>query len=459
MKKNILALLFIIIPFLGFAQQNNLLYLMEKNPQTNNINPSFFPDCKWYITLPSVTNMAFTSPFSVSDIFQNTPGGKVINNDYVLSNLRDNNTLNFNGSVDLFGFGVRASDWLFTFSTAIRYESNLIFKKDFFGLVLKGNAQFEGQTASLLEKNSLEGIVWGEAAVGVAHKINEKLAVGLKAKALMGGLHVNSENTYIDVMTGADGQNLGFKYNLDMVMSSPFSFDSTDLGSAEFSGVPTNFGFGFDLGATYKLTDKIEFTASLLDIGFINWNQNLKKIVSGKPNNEYVFTGLDPAELTSGSMDFGNLMDSIKNMIKDYKIVDGGEAATHALPFKYLLSGSYFILPSLKASLLYRGEVRNGHHYASGTLGLDYTVGNWLELIVANTVNNGDWFNPGAGASFTIGKTFQFYFLVNYISDFRVVNLQSTSFNFGWNLMFGKSGNNKDKLSKEAGINLDKMNS
>lgn len=49
-----------------------------------------------------------------------------------------------------------------------------------------------------------------------------------------------------------------------------FDFDSGKLGIA-------GYGFGIDLGASYKILDNLTVSASVLDLGFISWSKSSTK--------------------------------------------------------------------------------------------------------------------------------------------------------------------------------------
>ena len=56
-----------------------------------------------------------------------------------------------------------------------------------------------------------------------------------------------------------------------------FDFDSGKLGIA-------GYGFGIDLGASYKILDNLTVSASVLDLGFISWSKSSTKIASANPD-------------------------------------------------------------------------------------------------------------------------------------------------------------------------------
>lgn len=80
-------------------------------------------------------------------------------------------------------------------------------------------------------------------------------------------------------------------------------FDDNNIG-------PTGFGMAFDFGATYKWNDDWTFSASLLDLGFIHWNNTVKATMS----NSFEFDGFHeiPVEDTDGNPN------SIDNQVDSY---------------------------------------------------------------------------------------------------------------------------------------------
>ena len=42
------------------------------------------------------------------------------------------------------------------------------------------------------------------------------------------------------------------------------------------------YGFGIDLGASYKIMDNLTVSASILDLGFISWSKSSTQIANAK---------------------------------------------------------------------------------------------------------------------------------------------------------------------------------
>ena len=74
-----------------------------------------------------------------------------------------------------------------------------------------------------------------------------------------------------------------------------------------------NKGVAIDLGATFRLNDKLEFSGSILDLGMINWKENAK-VYSSEGNYEY--KGLNLINLVEAEdTDFGQIADTLLSLI------------------------------------------------------------------------------------------------------------------------------------------------
>ena len=69
-------------------------------------------------------------------------------------------------------------------------------------------------------------------------------------------------------------QNLDYRFQSSGVLENDqFSLSAKSLLNNFFSG--GNLGLGMDIGLTYHLNEKIEISASILDIGFISYSNNV----------------------------------------------------------------------------------------------------------------------------------------------------------------------------------------
>lgn len=165
-----------------------------------------------------------------------------------------------------------------------------------------------------------------EIGLGLSRQINSRLTVGARVKALLGignmELKLNrvamsanlpsdqqinqwSSESYWNSMTPSQAaqaaQELKDKFNnyhanLTVGAELKSSFKGLELQEEEGKDYVTDFdfdsgklgiagyGFGIDLGASYKILDNLTVSASILDLGFISWSKSSTKIASANPD-------------------------------------------------------------------------------------------------------------------------------------------------------------------------------
>lgn len=164
-----------------------------------------------------------------------------------------------------------------------------------------------------------------EIGLGLSRQINSRLTVGARVKALLGignmELKLNkiamSANLPTDQQINewssdsywsgtpaeitAKAQELKAKFdnyhaNLNVAAELKSSFKGLELKEEEGKDYVTDFdfdsgklgiagyGFGIDLGASYKILDNLTVSASILDLGFISWSKSSTKIASANPD-------------------------------------------------------------------------------------------------------------------------------------------------------------------------------
>ena len=165
-----------------------------------------------------------------------------------------------------------------------------------------------------------------EIGLGLSRQINSRLTVGARVKALLGignmELKLNrvamsanlpsdqqinqwSSESYWNSMTPSQAaqaaQELKDKFNnyhanLTVGAELKSSFKGLELQEEEGKDYVTDFdfdsgklgiagyGFGIDLGASYKILDNLTVSDSVLNLGFISWSKSSTKIASANPD-------------------------------------------------------------------------------------------------------------------------------------------------------------------------------
>jgi len=103
---------------------------------------------------------------------------------------------------------------------------------------------------------------------------------------LFGKLNLRTKSTDVSLFTDQTTYNLEFEGDVIINSSLPIIVEAEDntITNIELDNSisPINLimngknpGFAIDAGITYPYNDKLEFSASVLDLGFIRWRSNL----------------------------------------------------------------------------------------------------------------------------------------------------------------------------------------
>ena len=117
-----------------------------------------------------------------------------------------------------------------------------------------------------------------------------------------------------------------------------------------------NHGFGIDLGVNAKPSDKFSVSASVVDLGWIKWKDNVKNFKSVYPDVKYTFEGFDITEFLSGGSfnDSLGLTDTLRN---HFQLEETNSAYTSHLNPKVYISSTWHLHPSHELSAMVRTDI------------------------------------------------------------------------------------------------------
>lgn len=455
-----------------FAQQSNTLFYMHRIPQSSLVNPAIKQECKLTISglavpvsgqlFPAMHTNTGSTGFAYKDMVQYNqvidsleyPTSASFQYDDLLGVLKDVNYITFEEHLDIISVGYKWKDgWDFTFNIASKTEMRLNFTKDLIQLMADGGngASFSGNTAVI--NMGITATQWHEIGIGASKKINDKLTLGARAKLLFGVHNMWSKKSDLEWSTNATDYTYDVHADMEVYTSQSFYkvdkyYYDYDADSMVFEGTNLNpstndiiFNFknpgaAFDFGADYKLNDKISLYASVIDLGFIRWKNNVNVFtVDGK----YQFDGYDPQPYATEN-------DSI---IDAHNTALAQEAINIFLPerqvsnyYSYLtpkfhIGGTYQFHEKMNAGLLYRGDIYAGKLHSSLTLSGNANINKWFSAYVSYSMMYNSYTNVGVGLV-AKASIFQFFVVTDNIWGYmwpqsaRVVNGR-----LGINLMFG----------------------
>jgi hypothetical protein len=457
-------------------------------PQNHLLNPALRPSNSVYIGLPVLSgiNLNINNNFiNFSDVFMKGQRSDSVisflhsdnNIDDFLAKIKNKNSFETEASVQLFGLGFSVGKDSYVFlDINDRIDGNIIIPKDLFELALKGNEGFVGSTIDL---SSLRGDMkyYREVGLGFSKDFTSRLRIGIKGKLLFGIAAATIDNRSLGIDVHEDyshtlnaDMTVNISAPLRVYMDSNHNIDSivfdkklTDTRSEKVGYIlgKKNIGLGFDIGATYDISEKIIVSAAITDIGFIRWKKDINNL---KAESQFAFSGLNINDILDGTKTLDEvgqeMLDSLGN---SFKFSDTKAAFTTFLPLGVSLGGSYNLTKSFSIGLLSYSRFIDDQIRESLTVSANVNLGNLFSTSLSYTAANYRYDNFGAGLAFRPG-IFQFYILADRLpimwnkikTDNGTIPLPDSwntiNLRFGMNLAFGnriKKKNDKPMVQVE----------
>ena len=457
MKKNILFIIGIFIGVSIYSQNKQVLYGFGEIPQTLMLNPGAETNFKYHIGVPGLSGMSFNfggTGAVVSDLF--LADGIDFNTklENVINQLDERDFLSLNLQIEILNGGYRLNNKTY-FSFGFYEELDLIgyFPKDIAQLLYEGNAAYLNRSFQL-SQILMRAEVLGVLHAGISYKKNSKLNIGARLKIYGGGLHINTRENSGTFTTREEGNNIyrHFLTNIDASIQSSgfyendtYSLSPEEIISNSFFG--GNLGLGVDIGFTYHYTPQIEFTGSVLDIGFVNYS---KKIRNASVVGDYVFDGIEFLFDPINSLDYWTELE--KDIEEKVPREENTNSYTAWRPFKFNAAVSYSFGKSRSSKSCYDITYKK---YYNNTVGLqlfsitrplntqfamtafvEKNLGEKFHAKITYTVDDYSFSNIGMGMSTQIG-IFHVYGMVDNILNLPdIVSTNSISMQFGINLIF-----------------------
>ena len=461
------------------AQNSQVLYFMNL-PQSHLINPALRPSNSVYIGLPLISsiNLNMNNNFvNFSDLFQKDQSKNLIisilhpdyDPDKFLAKIRDKNSIEQEFTIQTLGvgFSVGKDSYIFL-DINERIDGNIVLPKDLFRLALKGNSDFVGRKIDL---SSLRGEMsyYREVGLGFSRNFTDKLRVGIKGKLLFGlanasidnkslGISVNEDYSHtLDAnltvnMSGPIHVNMDSKNNITSIAIDENKF-KTASGVRDFFTDSKNIGFGMDIGASYDLNDRIVLSASVTNLGFINWKKDVTNL---KADNKFKFSGLNLLDVINGTKTIDELAADMLDSLKNAFVVSNTKTAyTTFLPFGVSVGGSFSVTKKFSLGLLSYSRVIGQQIRESLTVSANLNIGNVFSATLSYTAENHRYDNLGAGIAFRAGVT-QFYILSDRVpvtwtrikdNSSNVIipsNWNTVNIRFGMNIVIGNKVKEKN---------------
>jgi len=436
------------------------LYTLNRTvPQAHQLNPAFHPNGKIVIGLPVISSTHLSvdmDQLSFNQVFtRSAEQSLIVDFDNISSQLRDKNNFSVNSDIQLFFLGLNLNDNFFSLAINDRISSWMVYSKDFVDLAIYGNGDSKtfGRNLSF-DKMLLRQSLYHEIALGYARTINKKLSIGARVKVLSGV--INSQTEQMNGYIRTDSDSIHIQTSDITFRNSGYGLlsDDRDILSIYRSTLPFvsgNSGFGLDIGGQYQLNDKINLSASVTDLGYINWKENTKSY--SFKNTTYSFKGFDVVDLINNGNGGNNLLqnelDSLENMFSPDELE--GISYKSSLVSNFYTGFDYKLADKHHVGAQVYGKIANGN--VTPEFGVYYNIklGNIVNAVVNASFRNGKIHAAGVGASVDLGPI-QIYGTTESVTS--LINPEAASMldaRVGINLIFGKKKKpKKEEIAAEA---------
>lgn len=448
MKKVLVGLVLLFASTTIKAQEHLVMYNMETIPQRMYANPALLPFSNINIGLPviSYTYTSFSnSGFRYKDLIRRRSDDSLyIDPDNMITKLRDNNYMISHINTDLLSFSFRVKKNFFSFNATEKINFRFRYSKDLMTFLWKGNGGSVGETLNF--NLGLNANHYREYGIGYAREINDKLTVGGKLKYLYGMENIWTERSDVSLATDPAYFALTAASDIRINTAGLDSAAGEDAGTMNHLFGRKNMGGAIDLGGAYRINDKIKVTASVLDVGFINWKSNLKNYVSTDPNATFTYHGIKLGDFVNDSSNVEDAFESTIDSLSDKFSIDSrSESYKTWLPPQFYAGGNYYINDFNNAGLLLYGTTYDKKFIPGVSVSYNTRVKRWLGASVAYSIYNRSYANIGAGLSLNAGPV-QFYVMSNNVlGAILPQGAKNLHLQFMLNLTFGRQKMDKDK--------------
>ena len=239
------------------------------------------------------SNLSFKAGFTgftLADLFLNDSRDFNLKFEEVLNKIDSDDYININTVVEVLSAGLRIDDKTYV-NFGFYEELDLItyFPKDITELVYYGNEPFLNRPFSISEL-VMKADMLGVLHAGMSRKVDEKLTIGGRLKIYSSSLNIETNNNSGTITATTNNTNIIRQTldNLDAEIRTSGIADSNDVFSNTLLG--GNLGLGFDVGLTYHFSPQLEFTGSIIDVGFIKYSKNIRNYTA---KGNYILDGIN----------------------------------------------------------------------------------------------------------------------------------------------------------------------
>lgn len=443
----------------GMAQELNSAYYTDDYKFRHEMNPAY-GNSQNYVAIPGIgnINVGIHGNFGYQDVVLHNPMfgngsdkkmttfmNPYISNAEALDGFnKGNNRITGDVGVTLLSAGFKAFGGYNTISISSKTSFGTTLPYELFEFARNtGNKTYDIGDINVGAKSYVE------LALGHSRQINDKLRLGAKVKFLLGV--ASADFHFKDVradLSGTDKWTVSGTATADVSMkgftylSESEEYNNSDKGTydkvndvdVDGAGIG-GFGMAIDLGGVYKINDDWTVNAAVLDLGFINWSNDMQAV---NRSNSFEFNGFHDLAVKQGQGEtMDDQADNYGDQITDFiNLKDNGDQGSRTTGIGATVNvGAEYNLPAYRKitfGALSTTRINGEYSWTEGRLSANWTPLNWIDGGVSFAVN-----------SFTTSMGW-------------VLNIHPKGYNFylGMDHILGKTSKEFIPLSSNASLSL-----
>ena len=431
----------------AYAQQNlRSGYFLDGYTYRYKFNPAFQGE-RGYIALPAIgrIGVGVESSIAMSDVVYPLENGSLatflhpsVPADDFLSGLKDMNRLGVNVDLGILSTGFRTGKSYHTIDVSLRADAGVNLPKDLFAFAKNGastgQTQYDISNAGARIK-FLVGIANARIAMQRMSLEMSQDRWALKANGSMTTSGMLAFKTMAEAGTSenASQDNL-ISFEPDMSM-----FEAPDAANKIMNGI-LSFGGALDLGVSWDFCRYFTLSASVLDLGFMSWNNTARAVT---PDTAWEFNGFG-SNIGEEGEQFGTMGEELLQAF-NFERVQAGLKSSEALAMTMHL-GLEARMPfyeKMSVGLLGTRRFDGAFSWTEGRVSLNLAPLKWLSLTGNYAISD---FGQSAGAAINLhvpGFTLcvgadSFLPIMNVAPQFIPIDSWNTNVTFMLCFAFGK---------------------
>ena len=430
------------------AQQNMTLYQMHEITQSNTLNPALAGPCGWTIAVPALGNISAAA--SLPTAYNNIAAGrnKTITGNQILAQFHSTVALSAKVNINLLTIGYRTQQAYFQFTLNERLDMAASVAKTPLELALHGNAQFVGQTIDA--QPTITTAYYREYTLSAAHNPTQGLWYGARLKLLFGRIGANGTNNKITLYTDPSTYDLTAVSDILVHASAPGQIAEhnpdgsikrfkPELRAADIIFNPSNIGGAIDLGIIKTTDNQWRISASILNIGMINWSKNPRTL---RQQTTVRYTGP-----TASINNWNDLLDTVRRVIRLHEYPAQGY--TQWLSPTLMFGLSHPLHQHIRAGITGAGEYRaHGVYWALTATAFTEELQR-MSAAVSYTIAPSSYLNLGLGLGLRFGPVNFHLATDNIIALFSPFTQRYATVQCGIHLRLGCNSSNSFSSDKK----------